>query len=93
MNKTEQRFLTLVRSNRMRSFYAAHKVLTAISTPVLYIAANELVGRAAYLYMTETPEKADYANQLANQITGILARRDQDVTELNAKIIGNSQMF
>ena len=93
MNKTEQRFLTLVRSNRMRSFYAAHKVIKDISTPVLYTAANELISRASYLYMTETSEKADCANQLASQITGILARRDQDVTELDAKIIENAQVF
>lgn len=93
MNKIEQRFLTLVRSNRMRSFYAAHKVLDDISTPVLYIAARELVGRARYLYITDTSEKADYANQLASQIVGILHARDQDTTELNAKIIENSQVF
>ena len=93
MNKIEQRFLTLVRSNRLRSFYAAHRTLDDISTPVLYIAARELVGRARYLYITDTPEKADSANQLASQIVGILHARDQDITELNAKIIENAQMF
>jgi hypothetical protein len=93
MNKIEQRFLTLVRSNKMRSFYAAHKVLDDISTPVLYIAARELVGRARHLYITDMSEKADYANQLASQIVGILHARDQDIAELNAKIIENSQMF
>ena len=86
MNKIEQRFLTLVRSNRMRSFYAAHKVLDDISTPVLYIAVRELVGRARYLYNTDDVEKADYASQFASQISGVLYSRNEDVTELDAKI-------
>jgi hypothetical protein len=93
MNKTEQRFLTLVRSNNMRSYHAAHRVIDKIGTPVLYVAARELVSRAKYLYMTDTPEKADYANQLANQIAGVLHGRDQNVAELNAKINENAQMF
>jgi hypothetical protein len=37
----------------------------------------------------DTPEKAESANQLANQILGVLKQRNEDVTELNAKIIEN----
>jgi hypothetical protein len=93
MNKTEQKFLTLVRSNKLRSFYAAHKVLDDISTPVLYNAATELIGRARYLFMTDTTEKANYANQLASQIVGVLHLRNEDVAELNTKLVENTQMF
>jgi hypothetical protein len=93
MNKTEQRFLTLVRSNNMRSYHAAHRVIDQISTHVLYTAVTELVSRARYLYMTDTRDKAEYANQLANQIAGVLHSRDQNVAELNAKINENAQMF
>jgi hypothetical protein len=93
MNKIEQKFLTLIRSNRMRSFYTAHRILEVVSTPVLFAAANELVNRARYLYNADDAEKADYANQFASQISGVLNSRNQDVTELDAKIEENSQVF
>uniref|UniRef100_A0A6C0JP19 Uncharacterized protein n=1 Tax=viral metagenome TaxID=1070528 RepID=A0A6C0JP19_9ZZZZ len=93
MNKSEQRFLTLVRSNSMRSFLAAHRVLDDISTPVLVIAASELASRARYLFITDTPEKADNANQIASQIVGVLRSRKEDVSALNAKLDSNAIMF
>ena len=89
MNKIEQKFLTLIASNKQRSFSAAHRILDSISTSVLYDSANELVSRARYLKIMDTPEKAESANQLANQILGVLKQRNEDVTELNAKIIEN----
>ena len=93
MNKIEQKFLTLVRSNRMRSFYIAHQILNVISTPVLFAAANELVNRARYLYNADEAEKADYANQFAGQISGVLYSRNQNIAELDAKIEENAQVF
>jgi hypothetical protein len=86
MNKVDQRFITLVRSHRKRSFLAAMKIADSISTPVLYSAATELIGRAKYLYVVDTPEKADYANQVANQITGVLSQRNEDITALDRQI-------
>ena len=93
MQKIEERFLTLLRSNRLQAFYAAHRILDDIGTSVLYIAARELVSRARYLYMTDTLEKAECANQMAYQIVAVLDSRNQDVSELNADITKNSQMF
>jgi len=93
MNKTEQKFLSLVRSSTMRSFLAAHKILDEISTPVLVNAATELASRARYLFMTDTPEKAENANQLASQILGVLRSRNQDVPALSAEIHDNAKMF
>jgi hypothetical protein len=89
MNKIEQRFLTLISSNTQRAFNAAHKILESISTDVLYTAANELVGRARYMNIMDTPEKAESANQFANQILGVLRQRNEDVTDLNEKIREN----
>jgi len=93
MNKIEQKFLTLVRSNRVRSFMAAHKNLDDISTPVLKTAATELVSRARYLYITDTVEKASHANQMANQIAGVLQTRNEDIADLNTKINENAEVF
>lgn len=93
MHKIEERFLTLLRSNRLQTFYAAHRILDDIGTSVLYIAARELVSRARYLYITDTLEKAECANQMASQIVAVLDSRNQDVTELNADITRNLQMF
>lgn len=93
MHKIEDRFLTLLRSNKLQSFYAAHRLLDDIGTTVLYIAARELVSRARYLYLTDTPEKAECANQLACQILAVLDSRNQDIAELNAYIVQNLQMF
>ena len=89
MNRNEQRFITLLRSNTMRSFYAAHRILDSISTGVLIVAANELVTRATYLHITDTLEKAKNANQFASQIYGVLKQRNQDVTDIYEKIIQN----
>lgn len=86
MNKIDERFLTLVRSSRMKSFYAAHKIIDTISTPVLYSAALELVSRARYLLIVDTPENADHANQLASQIAGVLKQRNEDVTLIDTKV-------
>lgn len=93
MNKTEQKFLSLVRSNTMRSFLAAHRVLDEISTPVLVTAAAELTSRARYLFITDSPEKAENANQLACQIVGVLRSRKQDTTALSTRIRDNAIMF
>jgi|UniRef100_A0A6C0B2B2 hypothetical protein len=93
MQKIEERFLTLLRSNRLHAFYAAHRILDDIGTSVLYIAARELVSRARYLYITDTLEKAECANQMASQIVAVLDSRNQDVSELNADITKNLQMF
>ena len=93
MHKIEERFLTLLRSNRLQTLYAAHRILDDIGTSVLYIAARELVSRARYLYITDTLEKAECANQMASQIVAVLDSRNQDVTELNADITRNLQMF
>ena len=93
MNKTEQRFLTLVRSNRMQSFYAAQRILNVISTPVLFTAANELIHRARYLYFIDNPYQANYANQFACRISEVLHSRNQDVRQLDTNIEENIQMF
>ena len=89
MNKIEEKFLTLISSNTQRSFSAAHRILDSISSSLLYSSANELVSRARYLKITDMSENAESANQLANQILGVLKQRNQDVTELNAKILEN----
>jgi hypothetical protein len=93
MNKIEQRFLTLIASNTNRSFAAAHRILDSISTSVLYSSANELISRARYLNIADTPEKAESANQLANQILGVLKQRNEEVTDLNAKLLENINMM
>jgi len=93
MNKTEQRFLTLVRSNKMRSFVAAHRFLDEIRTETLFNAASELVSRARYLLITDTEEKADDANQFAAQIISVLRSRNQNITILSAKLDENLKMF
>jgi hypothetical protein len=93
MNKTEQRFLTLVRSNKMRSFIAAHRFLDEIRTETLFSAASELVSRARYLLITDTEEKADDANQFAAQIISVLRLRNQNITILSAKLDENLKMF
>jgi len=89
MNKIEQRFRSLIASNTQRSFSAAHRILDSISTSVLYESVNELLGRARYLKITNIHEKAEYANQLANQILGVLRQRNEDVTELNTELLEN----
>ena len=93
MNKTEQKFLTLVRSNKMRSFYAAHRVLDEIRTDALFSATSELLSRARYLFITDTIDKADDANQFAAQIISVLRSRNQDVTTLTAKLDENIKMY
>jgi len=93
MNKTEQKFMTIIRSNTMRSYYAAHRLLDEISTAVLESACAELLSRARYLYLVDTAVKADYANQFAGQIIGVLNSRNVRVPELRKKMDENMQMF
>jgi len=93
MKKIDQKFMSIIRSNTMRSFYAAHRLLNDISTPVLLTACSELLSRARYLYLVDTEERADYANQFAGQIIGVLSSRNIDVPDLRKKMDENMRMF
>jgi hypothetical protein len=93
MKMNEQKFMKIIRSNNMRAYYAAHRMLDDISTPVLLQTGIELLGRARYLYLVDTPEKADYANQFAGQIIAVLRSRNVPVTELAEKMDENMMMF
>jgi len=89
MKRAEQKFLTIVRSNTMRSFYAAWNLLDVVSTPVLLDAGNDLINRARYLNMIGKLDESNNANQFANQICGELRKRKVDASELHQKILSN----
>lgn len=75
MNKTEERFVSLIRSNKLRSFFAAHKLLDTkqISNNVIIAAGKELVHRFQYLYDNGQEDEANNVLQFAYQLVGFLA--------------------
>jgi hypothetical protein len=75
MNKTEERFISLIRSNKLRSFLAAHKLLDTkqISNTLIIAAGKELVIRSQYLYDKGQETEANNALQFAYQLVGFLA--------------------
>lgn len=89
MLKIEEKFLTIIRKNDIRSFYKAHRLLDGISNPVLEKAANELCSRSEYHYRLGHDERADYALQFAGQIEGTLRIRGQNTSILRKKIYDN----
>ena len=89
MPKIEEKFLTIIRKNDMRSFYKAHRLLDGISSPVLEKAANELCSRSEYHFRLGNDERADYALQFAGQIEGTLRVRGQNTVALREKIDNN----
>jgi hypothetical protein len=93
MNKLDQKFVSIIRDNHMRAYYTAHGLIESVSTNVLYNACNELLSRAKYLFIVETPEKADYANQFAGQIIGVLNNRNVNTDILLEKMKNNMTMF
>ena len=74
MNKTEERFVSLIRSNRLRSFLAAHKLIDTnqISKELMLVEGNELLNRSQYLYNNGQETEANNALQVAYQLIGFL---------------------
>jgi hypothetical protein len=91
MLKLDEKFLTIIRKNDMRSFYKAHQLLPAVSIPVLEKAANELCSRSDYHFRGGNDKYAEHAIQFANQIEGVLHYYGQNTVALREKI-QNSMM-
>ena len=89
MLKIDEKFLTIIRKNNMRSFYKAHRLLEAISIPVLEKAGTELCSRSEYHFRLGHDEHADKALQFAGQIEGTLRTRGVNTSILWKKIYDN----
>ena len=74
MNKTEERFVSLIRSNKLRSFLSAHRLIGSdqITRNVMIMTGKELVNRSQYLYDNGRETEANNALQFAYQIIGFL---------------------
>jgi hypothetical protein len=86
MIRLDEKFLTIIRRNDMRSFVKAHQLLPGVSISVLEKTASELCSRSHYYYTIGNDKYANRALQFANQIEGVLYAYGQDTTALRQKI-------